>query len=59
MKLTAKQALVLFEIAKDTCNIVGLVAGYSSDVRLGLVNQIIQQQSDKLIDLENDDVRKS
>ena len=52
VRLTEKQALVLLDIAKWAICIRGGVAGYSSETILTVVHQIVNQQSDKLIELD-------
>lgn len=51
MKLSAKQAIVMFEILKSSLQEKGHVAGYDRATRLNLFNQILNQQDTKLIDL--------
>jgi len=57
MKLSNKQALIMFEIVKGSLNIADRtdmnIFSYSYQQRLELVNQIINQQSDELIELQN------
>ena len=52
MKLTNKQAMMLFDIAKGSLAISGGCFSYNKEVRHQLVNTILNQQSDELIDLE-------
>jgi hypothetical protein len=51
MKLTNKQAMVMFDITKWSMAFVGGAVGYSSQTIEKLVNQIIGQQSDVLVEL--------
>ena len=47
MKLSEKQAQMLFMIAQDTLNICGVLA-FTQSVRQQIVEQILNQQSDEL-----------
>lgn len=55
MKLTAKQALMLFEICKDTLIFYQRKDGdpfsFNHDTRTALVNEILNQQSTEIKDL--------
>lgn len=51
MKLSSKQALVLFELAKWTVHVSGTVCGYDEKTRLKIINEIINQQSDEVKEL--------
>jgi len=53
MKLSNKQALMLFQIAKESIQIAGSFAGLTASTRLQLVNDIINQQSTDLIELKS------
>ena len=57
MKLSNRQALIMFEIVKGSLNIADRtdmnIFSYSYQQRLELVNQIINQQSDELIELQD------
>lgn len=53
MKISSKQALVLFEIAKWSTRIHGGAAGYSSESIVKLVNDIMNQQDDTIMDLSS------
>ena len=55
MKITAKQALVMFDILKWSTSVHGELAGYTRELRNEIVNTIINQQSDKVIDLSEAD----
>lgn len=54
MKISEKQLLMLLDIAKDTCEIPDLVGGYTPQLRIQLINDIINQQSDDLREIEPD-----
>lgn len=51
MRLTEKQAMVLLDLAKHSLQVCGRVAGYDEETRLRIVNEIVNQQSDDLVDL--------
>jgi len=57
MKLSNRQALIMFEIVKGSLNIADRtdmnIFSYNYQQRLELVNQIINQQSDELIELQD------
>ena len=53
MKLSNKQALVLFDVMKWSLQIYGEVAGYSNDLRHTIVNEIMNQQDDRPVNLED------
>jgi hypothetical protein len=48
MKVSEKQLLMLLDIAKDSLRICGAFGGYEPHVRLELVNDLINQQSNEL-----------
>ena len=48
MKVSEKQLLMLLDIAKDSLRIKGIFGGYEPQVRLELVNDLINQQSNDL-----------
>ena len=52
MRLTEKQAIILLDIAKYVMAFVGDVDGYDSSTISKLVDQILNQQSDELIELD-------
>ena len=54
MKVSEKQLLMLLDIAKDSLRISGLFGGYDPQTRLQLVNDLINQQSNKLKDIDED-----
>ena len=51
MKLSEKQALILFDIAKESVKF-GSFAGYSRATLTHLVDDIINQQCTTLVDLD-------
>ena len=53
MKISEKQLLMLLDIAKETCSVPDLVGGYDPQQRVQLVNDIINQQSDKPKEMED------
>ncbi len=55
MRLSDRQALILFEIAKDTTNIAGNIGGFGMEVRLKIVNDIIQQQDNTIVEVSSTD----
>lgn len=48
MKVSEKQLLMLLDVLKDTLKIKGIVGGYDPQTRLQLVNDLINQQSNEL-----------
>ena len=52
MKVSEKQLLMLLDIAKDSLRIRGSFGGYEPQVRLELVNDLINQQSNDLKELD-------
>ena len=52
MKLSDKQAIILFDILKATIETKGLIGVYYQDFRIRLVTDIINQQNSTLIDLD-------
>ena len=44
MKISEKQLLMLVDIAKDTCRMGMVVGGYSPQIRVQLINDILNQQ---------------
>jgi hypothetical protein len=52
MKVSEKQLLMLMDILKDTLRIAGPIGGYEPSTRLQLVNDLINQQSNDLKELE-------
>jgi hypothetical protein len=59
MKLSTKQAMMLLDIAKDSLHILGPIGGYSPQIRLQLVNDVINQQSNTLTDTDEPNEDKS
>lgn len=55
MKVSEKQLIMLLDIAQDTCRLGDVVGGYAPQARIQLVNDIINQQSDQLKDVEPED----
>lgn len=47
MKVSEKQLLMLIDIAKDSLRIAGNFGGYHPQIRLQLVNDLINQQSNE------------
>jgi len=54
MKISEKQLLMLLDISKDACKIEGILGGYDPETRITLVNEIINQQSDELKEVDPD-----
>jgi hypothetical protein len=56
MKISEKQLQALFQIAIDSLrvNVVGNYFQYDSKTRASLVNDIIDQQNTKLVDIDDD-----
>ena len=52
MKLSEKQALVMFDVLKWSLKFVNGVDGYSPETLLKIVNEIMAQQSEKIIELD-------
>ncbi len=52
MKLSNKQAMQLFAIAKGTLGITSIVGNFKQKTRLIIINGIQAQQSEELKDLE-------
>lgn len=52
MKVSEKQLLMLLDIAKDTLKISNPLGGYDMPTRLQLVNDVINQQSNDLKEIE-------
>jgi hypothetical protein len=53
MKITEKQLLMLVDIAKASTDRIGPWGGYSQEDRIRLVNEIINQQSNIIQDVED------
>jgi hypothetical protein len=52
MKVSEKQLLMLLDVLKDTLKIKGIVGGYDPQTRLQLVNDLINQQSNELKEVD-------
>ena len=52
MKVSEKQLLMLMDIAKDTLKISNVLGGYDPQTRLQLVNDLINQQSNELKEID-------
>lgn len=52
MKISEKQLLMLMDIAKDTLKIANVLGGYDLQTRLQLVNDLINQQSNDLKEID-------
>ncbi len=55
MKISDKQAYLLFAVFYETCRIMGAIAGISSEDRLKIYNEIVNQQSDTLVELNKEE----
>jgi hypothetical protein len=54
MKLSEKQAIVMFDILKHSLQFVGGFCGYTTETLNKITNEIINQQSDELIQLDKE-----
>jgi len=52
MKVSEKQLLMLIDILKDTLRLSNPIGGYDLNVRLQLTNDLINQQSNELKEVE-------
>lgn len=52
MKVSEKQLMMLLDIARDTARIGKVVGGYSPQDRVQLINDIINQQSNQLKEVQ-------
>jgi hypothetical protein len=52
MRLSARQALVLFQILQWSVNVNGVFGGIDQQTRIALVNEIIRQQNAEIKELE-------
>lgn len=52
MRLTEKQAIILYDIAKYSLSFSGGCAGYDRGTISQIVDQILNQQSDDPVELE-------
>jgi hypothetical protein len=55
MKISEKQLLMLMDIAKDTLKIANVMGGYDLQTRLQLINDLINQQSNDLKEIDHED----
>ena len=55
MRVSEKQLLMLVDILKDSLRIKGPFGGYELQVRLQLTNDLINQQSNDLKELDEED----
>lgn len=53
MRLSEKQAIILLDIARWSLKFINSDHGYDQEYLIKLVNEIFNQQSDKLIELDN------
>ncbi len=55
MKLSSRQACYLMAVLKDSLCIAGMpLGGYNSEQRLALYNEILNQQSGAVVDLDTE-----
>jgi hypothetical protein len=54
MKLSEKQAIVMFDVLKHSLSFVNGFAGYKAETLQEVVHQIINQQSEELIQLDKE-----
>jgi len=52
MKVSEKQLIMLMDILKDTLKISNVLGGYDLPTRLQLINDLINQQSNELKEVE-------
>ncbi|NBL00479.1 MAG: hypothetical protein EOM50_21245 [Erysipelotrichia bacterium] len=59
MKVTEKQLQIMFRVLEGTLSMYDRkdmnLFGYDQETRLRIYNQILNQQSDKLVDVKNTD----
>jgi hypothetical protein len=55
VRISSKQAIILFDIAKWACAVQGGAAGYSHETIEKLINDIINQQSSVIRDLDEEE----
>jgi len=53
MKVSEKQLLMLLDILKDSLKISGYFGGYDPQTRLQLVNDLLNQQSNELKEVDS------
>jgi hypothetical protein len=54
MKVSEKQLMMLIDILKDSLKIKGPFGGYDPQIRLQLVNDLINQQSNDLKEIDDE-----
>lgn len=54
MKISERQLLVMFDILKHSTRFVGDFGGYDVETRNNLLNDIINQQSNDLVDVKTE-----
>jgi len=59
MKISEKQLIMLMDVLKDTLKVSNTLGGYSQSTRLQLVNDLINQQSNDLKNVESEMKPKS
>jgi len=52
MKVTQKQLLVMWDVLKNSASFMGSFAGYKREFLEELVQEIFDQQSDEVIEVE-------
>jgi hypothetical protein len=57
MRVTQKQVLFMYDVLMATCKVVGAFP-FSQDDRVKMLNEIYNQQSDELIDLDEKESKK-
>ncbi len=55
MRLSNRQALILFEILQHSLHVYGGVAGFSNKTLTKLYEDILNQQSSEVVDLESEE----
>jgi hypothetical protein len=56
LRVSEKQLLIMFRALEGSLNIVGVDFGYDQATRIEIFKQIINQQSDKLIDVKDEEI---
>ena len=59
MKISEKQLIMLMDILKDSLKISNVLGGYDLQTRLQLTNDLINQQSNDLKDVESETKTKT
>lgn len=54
MKVSEKQLIMLMDVLKATLSIVKPIGGYDHQIRLQLANDLINQQSNDLVETNED-----